>query len=58
MNELMDQAGKDVRPKLEFLALAEELYSYILSFLPWQDILRCTSVSLQFIGDVKSLDEF
>lgn len=35
---------KDVKPKLEFLALAEELHSYILSFLPWQDILRCTSV--------------
>ncbi|KAG2156916.1 uncharacterized protein EDB93DRAFT_1126489 [Suillus bovinus] len=27
-----------------FLALAEELQSYILSFLPYQDILRCTSV--------------
>lgn len=26
------------------LALAEELQSYILSFLPYQDILRCTSV--------------
>ncbi|KAG1775544.1 hypothetical protein EV702DRAFT_1279893 [Suillus placidus] len=27
-----------------FLALAEELQSYILRFLPFQDILRCTSV--------------
>ncbi|KAG1864417.1 hypothetical protein F4604DRAFT_1928868 [Suillus subluteus] len=44
MNDLMDQAGKDVRPTVEFLTLAEELHSYILSFLPWQDILRCTSV--------------
>ncbi|KAG1777075.1 hypothetical protein EV702DRAFT_1268612 [Suillus placidus] len=40
----MNQAGKDVKPKVEFLALAEELHAYILSFLPWQDILRCTSV--------------
>lgn len=27
-----------------FLTLAEELQSYILSFLPYQDILHCTSV--------------
>ncbi|KAG1786077.1 uncharacterized protein HD556DRAFT_1067918 [Suillus plorans] len=27
-----------------FLSLAEELLSYILSFLPYRDILRCTSV--------------
>ncbi|KAG2128034.1 uncharacterized protein EDB93DRAFT_1185446 [Suillus bovinus] len=40
----MDQAEKDTKPKLEFLALAEELRSYILSFLPWQDIVRCTFV--------------
>ncbi|KAG2037062.1 hypothetical protein BDR03DRAFT_958455 [Suillus americanus] len=44
MNDLIDQAEKDARPTVEFLALADELHSYILSFLPWQDILRCTSV--------------
>ncbi|KAG2358931.1 hypothetical protein BDR07DRAFT_1379060 [Suillus spraguei] len=45
MNDPMDQVTReDMRPKVEFLALVEELRSYILSFLPWQDILRCTSV--------------
>ncbi|KAG0704802.1 hypothetical protein DFH29DRAFT_1067803 [Suillus ampliporus] len=38
------EAEKDTKPKAEFLFLAEELQSYILSFLPWRDILRCTSV--------------
>ncbi|KAJ8588667.1 hypothetical protein M405DRAFT_933939, partial [Rhizopogon salebrosus TDB-379] len=33
-----------MKSKAEFLSLAEELKSYILSFLPWQDILRCASV--------------
>ncbi|KAG1743221.1 uncharacterized protein EDB91DRAFT_235469 [Suillus paluster] len=33
-----------MKPKAEFLSLPEELLSYILSFLPWRDILRCTSV--------------
>ncbi|OJA20619.1 hypothetical protein AZE42_12418 [Rhizopogon vesiculosus] len=28
----------------DFLSLAAELQSYILSFLPWQDVLRCSSV--------------
>lgn len=32
------------KPKAEFQSLAEELQSYILSFLPYRDILRCTSV--------------
>jgi hypothetical protein len=50
MNDPMDQAGQ---PKVEFLALAEELHSYILSFLPWQDILRCTSVSHKLTVDVE-----
>ncbi|KAG1758148.1 hypothetical protein EDD22DRAFT_1000165 [Suillus occidentalis] len=44
MNDPTDQAGKNGKPKVEFLALAEELQSYILSFLPWQDVLRCASV--------------
>ncbi|KAG1809463.1 hypothetical protein EV424DRAFT_1350025 [Suillus variegatus] len=44
MNDPIDQAGTEMKPKLEFLALAGELHFYILSFLPWQDILRCTSV--------------
>ncbi|KAG1755545.1 hypothetical protein EDB19DRAFT_413596 [Suillus lakei] len=30
--------------KAEFLSLAEELRSHILSFLPWRDLLRCASV--------------
>ncbi|KAG2154932.1 uncharacterized protein EDB93DRAFT_1101948 [Suillus bovinus] len=30
--------------KAEFLFLTEELWSHILSFLPWRDILRCASV--------------
>ncbi|KAG1744840.1 hypothetical protein EDB19DRAFT_2023803 [Suillus lakei] len=33
-----------LRPRAEFLSLAEELHSYILSFLACKDILRCTSV--------------
>ncbi|KAG1838914.1 hypothetical protein DFJ58DRAFT_120895 [Suillus subalutaceus] len=33
-----------LRPRAEFLSLAEELQSYILSFLPCKDILRCSSV--------------
>ncbi|KAG1746019.1 uncharacterized protein EDB91DRAFT_138725 [Suillus paluster] len=33
-----------MKPKAEFQFLAEELQCYILSFLPYQDILRCTSV--------------
>ncbi|KAG1748401.1 uncharacterized protein EDB91DRAFT_1113810 [Suillus paluster] len=33
-----------MQPRAEFLFLAEELRSYILSFLPYKDILRCTSV--------------
>ncbi|OAX41013.1 hypothetical protein K503DRAFT_768069 [Rhizopogon vinicolor AM-OR11-026] len=33
-----------MKSKAGFLSLAEELKSYILSFLPWQDILRCVSV--------------
>ncbi|KAG2072257.1 hypothetical protein BDR04DRAFT_1096840 [Suillus decipiens] len=44
MNDPMDQAREDMRPQAEFLALVDELRFYILSFLPWQDILRCTSV--------------
>ncbi|KAG1720374.1 hypothetical protein EDB19DRAFT_574829 [Suillus lakei] len=31
-------------PKAGFLSLAEELQLYILRFLPYRDILRCTSV--------------
>jgi hypothetical protein len=53
MNDPTNQAGKNVKPKVEFLALAEELQSYILSFLPWQDILRCTSVSHKFAVDAE-----
>jgi hypothetical protein len=34
-----------IKLKAEFLSLAEELQINILSFLPYQDILRCTSVS-------------
>ncbi|KAG1786072.1 uncharacterized protein HD556DRAFT_1531193 [Suillus plorans] len=33
-----------MKPQTGFLSLAEELLSYILSFLPHRDILRCTSV--------------
>ncbi|KAG1750443.1 uncharacterized protein EDB91DRAFT_1244028 [Suillus paluster] len=36
----MNQADE---PKAELMSLAEKLHSYILSFLPWQDILHCTS---------------
>ncbi|KAG1862381.1 hypothetical protein C8R48DRAFT_709725 [Suillus tomentosus] len=32
------------KSKVGFLSLAEEQYFYILSFLPYRDILRCTSV--------------
>ncbi|KAG1848962.1 hypothetical protein DFJ58DRAFT_746739 [Suillus subalutaceus] len=32
------------KSKVELLSLPEELLLYILSFLPWQDILRCTSL--------------
>ncbi|KAG2341822.1 hypothetical protein BDR05DRAFT_964870 [Suillus weaverae] len=33
-----------MQPKTSFLSLARELLCYILSFLPYRDILRCTSV--------------
>ncbi|KAG1786086.1 uncharacterized protein HD556DRAFT_1068794 [Suillus plorans] len=33
-----------MKPQTGFLSLAEEILSYILSFLPCRDILRCTSV--------------
>ncbi|KAG0702060.1 hypothetical protein DFH29DRAFT_528715 [Suillus ampliporus] len=33
-----------MKPKAELLSLPEELQFYILRFLPWRDILRCTSV--------------
>ncbi|KAG1814697.1 uncharacterized protein BJ212DRAFT_347695 [Suillus subaureus] len=33
-----------MKSKVELLSLPEELLLYILSFLPWQDILRCTSL--------------
>ncbi|KAG1775216.1 hypothetical protein EV702DRAFT_452445 [Suillus placidus] len=33
-----------MQPKTSFLSLARELLCYILSFLPYQNILRCTSV--------------
>ncbi|KAG1838842.1 hypothetical protein C8R48DRAFT_782279 [Suillus tomentosus] len=32
-----------MKPQTGFLSLAEELLSYILSFLPYRDILQCTS---------------
>jgi hypothetical protein len=34
-----------MKPKAELLSLPEELLTHILTFLPWRDILRCTSVS-------------
>lgn len=33
-----------MKPTADLQSLAEEIQSYILSFLPYQDILRCTSV--------------
>ncbi|KAG2105750.1 uncharacterized protein F5147DRAFT_775078 [Suillus discolor] len=33
-----------MKAKAELLSLPPELLTYILSFLPWQDILRCTSL--------------
>ncbi|KAG1819910.1 hypothetical protein EV424DRAFT_1347358 [Suillus variegatus] len=33
-----------MEPQTEFLSLAEELLCYILSFLPYRDILWCTSI--------------
>ena len=41
-----------MKRKTEFLSLAEELQSYILSVLPWRDILHCTSVSYNLLIDV------
>ncbi|KAG1751128.1 hypothetical protein EDB19DRAFT_2035967 [Suillus lakei] len=35
---------EETEPAAKFQSLAEELQSCILSFLPYQDILRCTSV--------------
>ncbi|KAG1905118.1 uncharacterized protein F5891DRAFT_1275438 [Suillus fuscotomentosus] len=34
----------EMKPQTRFLSVTEELLSYILSFLPHRDILRCTSV--------------
>lgn len=36
--------NQDMKP--QFLSLAEDLHIYILTFLPYQDILHCTSVSI------------
>ncbi|KAG1729275.1 hypothetical protein EDB19DRAFT_126148 [Suillus lakei] len=33
-----------MKPKAGLQSLPQELLTYILSFLPWQDILRCTSL--------------
>ncbi|KAG2054383.1 hypothetical protein BDR06DRAFT_415021 [Suillus hirtellus] len=33
-----------MKPEAELLSLPEELILHILSFLPWQDIIRCTSL--------------
>ncbi|KAG2156894.1 uncharacterized protein EDB93DRAFT_1101306 [Suillus bovinus] len=33
-----------MKPNAELLSLSEELLIYILSFLPWRDVLRCTSL--------------
>ncbi|KAG2066486.1 hypothetical protein BDR04DRAFT_1121178 [Suillus decipiens] len=35
---------QEMEPIADLQSLAEEIQSYILSFLPYQDILRCTSV--------------
>ncbi|KAG1822734.1 uncharacterized protein BJ212DRAFT_1477149 [Suillus subaureus] len=35
---------QETKPQADFQSLAEELQSYILSFLPYRDILRCISV--------------
>jgi hypothetical protein len=50
----------EMHHKAEFLSLAEELQSHILSFLPWRDILRCASVSYDLLidVDVTVLDHF
>jgi hypothetical protein len=42
---LSTQQWTAMNPKAEFFSLVDELRFYILSFLPWQDILRCASVS-------------
>ncbi|KAG2129452.1 hypothetical protein DEU56DRAFT_982325 [Suillus clintonianus] len=35
---------EEIKPTTDFQSLAEELQSHILSFLPYRDILRCTSL--------------
>jgi hypothetical protein len=42
---LVKKVDYEMKSEAGFLSLAEELQSYILSFLPCQDILPCTSVS-------------
>jgi hypothetical protein len=37
-----------MNPAEHFPSLAEEIRTYILSFLPWRDILNCTSVGYSF----------
>jgi hypothetical protein len=38
-----------MKPTAEFMSLATELHSYVLSFLPWQDVLRCSSVGYYLV---------
>ncbi|KAG2034518.1 hypothetical protein BDR03DRAFT_595484 [Suillus americanus] len=40
----VSQWVEEMNPKTEFQSLAQELQSYILSFLPYRDILCCASV--------------
>ncbi|KAG2354133.1 hypothetical protein BDR07DRAFT_1495028 [Suillus spraguei] len=42
----------DQNMKLQFLSLAEDIHVYILTFLPYRDILRCTSVSITLLVTV------
>ncbi|KAG1746023.1 uncharacterized protein EDB91DRAFT_138672 [Suillus paluster] len=54
--QLCTSRQKNMKPKAEFQSLAEELQCFILTFLPYRDVLRCTSVSYNLQIDDPVLD--
>ncbi|KAG1778226.1 hypothetical protein EV702DRAFT_1094800 [Suillus placidus] len=48
--QVVTRGDRELKFKAGLLSLAEELQFYILSFLPCQDILRCTSYIVELSG--------
>lgn len=47
--QVVKKGHHELKLKTRLLSLPEELQVYILHFLPCRDILRCTSVSHNFV---------